>query len=133
MQWIAGEIMSQYQATQTVYDVVFAGELMDMAAGPLQLAVGVQRREDEVKLDGDKVSNDNDFKFILGFQDYEAELTTTAIFGELAVPVSQNLDVQLAVRYEDFDEIGESTTDPKIYALCRATESLPFRRAEASY
>ena len=132
LQWMAGEIMSQYEATQIVFDVVFAGELMDMASGPLQLAVGFQRREDEVVLDGDKVSNDNDFKFILGFQDYEAKLTTTAIFGELAVPVTDNLDLQIAVRYEDFDEIGESTTDPKITALWRPTDDLSVRLSVGS-
>ena len=127
LQWMAGEIMSIYEYRQVVYDGVITGDLMEMGAGTLQLAVGFQRREDEAFLDGDKTSNDNDFKFILGFQDYEGKLTTNAVFVELAIPLADNLDIQLAARYEDFKEIGESTADPKITALWRPTDSLTLR------
>jgi len=127
LQWMAGEIISIYEYRQVVYDGVITGDVMEMGSGTLQMAIGFQRREDEAFLDGDKTSNDNDFKFILGFQDWEGKLTTNAVFVEFAVPVLDNLDVQLAARYEDFDEIGESTADPKITALWRPTDSLALR------
>lgn len=127
LQWMAGEIISIYEYRQVVYDAVFTGDLMEMRSGTLQMAIGFQRREDEAFLDGDKTSNDNDFKFILGFQDYEGKLTTNAVFIEFAVPLADNLDIQLAARYEDFDEIGESTFDPKITALWRPIDSLALR------
>ncbi len=127
LQWMAGEIMSMYEYRQVVYDVVITGDVLDMPAGTLQMAFGYQRREDEAFLDGDKTSNDNDFKFILGFKDYEGHLTTNAVFVEFAVPVSDTVDLQLAARYEEFDEIGESTTNPKITALWRPVDGLTLR------
>lgn len=132
LQWMAGEIASQYDAEQNVLDVVLTGDVMDMSAGPLQLALGYQKRVHDEIFDIDKVSNDNDFKFIFGAQDYSGKLTSTAFFSELAVPVSDNLDLQIAVRYEDFDEIGESTTDPKITALWRPTDDLSVRVSAGS-
>lgn len=132
LQWMAGEIISISESKQTVFDAVITGDLIQMPSGSLQMAIGAQRREDESFLDGDKTSNDNDFKFILGFKDYSGKLTSNALFTELAIPVTDNLDLQLALRYEEFEEIGESTTDPKITALWRPTDSLSLRASAGS-
>jgi len=50
----------------------------------------------------------------------------TSLFSELALPVTTTLDVQLAVRYEDFSDVG-STWVPKIAFGWRATDWFMLR------
>ncbi|MEQ8857538.1 MAG: TonB-dependent receptor [Pseudomonadales bacterium] len=55
-----------------------------------------------------------------------------AVFGELAVPVLDNLDVQFAIRYEDYGGLTGDTTDPKISVRWQATEWLALRGSAGS-
>lgn len=125
--WMAGEIDNQTENKQTVVDVVFAGDLFDMGSGTAGLAIGAQWRKDEIRSDSDKNTNDNNFKFVFGAQDYATELTTSALFAELFLPFTDWAELSLAVRYEDFDEINESTVDPKATLLLTPTEGLAIR------
>jgi outer membrane receptor protein involved in Fe transport len=59
---------------------------------------------------------------------------TTSLFAELQLPVLDSLDVQLAARYEDFDDIGETTVGkfafgwrPIDQVLLRGSYSTAFR------
>jgi iron complex outermembrane receptor protein len=55
-----------------------------------------------------------------------------SVFAELAVPVTENLELQLALRYEDHgDKIG-TTTDPKIAALWKLTDEVLVRASYGS-
>ncbi|MDP6375993.1 MAG: TonB-dependent receptor [Pseudomonadales bacterium] len=126
-QWIAGEIASDTEFTQTVIDFVFAGDLFETANGAVGLAVGAQWRKDEANVDNDKILNDNNFKFVYGAQDWDGELTTTALFVEVFVPITDRLELTVAGRYEDFDEISTDTLDPKATLMFRPTDSLTLR------
>ena len=50
-----------------------------------------------------------------------------AMFGELAVPLTEDIDIQLALRYEDYGGNIGSTLDPKFAANWRATDTLSVR------
>jgi iron complex outermembrane recepter protein len=50
-----------------------------------------------------------------------------AVFGELAIPVLANLDVQLALRHEDYGGLTGSTTNPKAAARWQVTDFLALR------
>ena len=58
--------------------------------------------------------------------------TVYAVFGELALPILDNLDVQVAVRYEDYGGLTGDTTDPKLSARWQATDFLTFRGSVGS-
>ncbi len=58
--------------------------------------------------------------------DSEGERDVTSLFGELQVPVLDNLDLQLALRYEDFSDVG-NTTVGKFALGWRPIEQLLFR------
>ncbi len=124
---MVGEIRSVSQAQNTVLDLVMTGDLMDMPAGPLGMAFGVQFRRDEVVVDADADSNANNYSFIYGASDWEGREDVLAAFVEFAVPVTDRLDVQIAGRVEDFEENDETTFDPKITAMFRANDSLTLR------
>lgn len=130
--WLVGRASSDTDYRQRVIDVVAAGTLWDTDSGPVGLAVGFQQRRDKGKvvLDSSLVSDNLDFAF--GADDWSGKLTTTAFFVELAVPLGDKLEINLAGRYEDFDEIGEDTVDPKVTVLFRPTEGLSFRASAGS-
>ncbi|WP_448212129.1 TonB-dependent receptor plug domain-containing protein [Colwellia sp. MEBiC06753] len=113
------------KSTNKSLDVKFSGPLMEMPAGDLMLAVGAEYREE-------KISDNPDDQFLRG-DIFGTEATqangsrdNTAIFGELAIPVIDTLEVQLAVRYEDYSDFG-TTTDPKVSFLWTPTEDLSVR------
>lgn len=128
LNWMVGEFRSNTEAKQIVVDFVANGQLLEMGNGlPLSMAVGLQYRRDEFFLDVDDTSNAEGFSFIFGAQDFEAKETVYAAFVEFAIPVTQDIDVQLAARYEEFDVLDDNTFDPKLTALWRATDSLTLR------
>lgn len=68
-----------------------------------------------------------------GYEDYVfsingAKQDTLAVYGEIIVPVTEDLEVQVALRYEDYgDDEGGDTTDPKIGVRWQATEMVQLR------
>ncbi|MDJ0921754.1 MAG: TonB-dependent receptor [Henriciella sp.] len=67
------------------------------------------------------------FAFLAGSTNTSLERTVYSGFVELALPISDRLDIQLAGRFEDYGGNVGSTLDPKIAAKFQATENLAFR------
>lgn len=125
--YLAGRVTSDTEFTQRVIDVVATGDLFDLNTGAVALALGFQRRVDSGAAVFDGATNSNNLDFAFGVQDWEGTVTTTAFFAEIGIPITDSLEANVAVRYEDFDEIGESTTDPKLSLLWRPTDDLSLR------
>ncbi|MDA1073934.1 MAG: TonB-dependent receptor [Proteobacteria bacterium] len=125
--WLLGKANSKTQFEQTVIDLVFAGDLFDLGDQTAGLAFGYQRRieKGETFLDSSLTSDNLDFVF--GARPWKGQATTDAFFAELALPIGSTLEVNLAVRYETFDEIGEDTTDPKVTVLWQPLDGLSLR------
>jgi len=113
------------KSTSKSFDGKFSGPLMEMANGELGLAVGFEYREESI--------NDNpDDQFLRG-EVFGTEATkangsrdNTAVFAELAIPVLDTLEVQLAVRHEDYSDFG-TTTDPKVAFIWKPMDTLSLR------
>ena len=127
IQSLAGEIRNQSRNEQTVFDLVFAGDLFDIGGRTAGLAIGGQYRRDELISDSDQASNNFNFKFVFGQPDFEGSLTTYAAFAEILLPFTDWLEVTVAGRYENFDEIDVDTFDPKLTILAQPTDSLSIR------
>ena len=127
IQSLAAEIRNQSENEQTVFDVVFAGDLFDIESGSVGLAFGGQYRRDEILSDSDANLNSNNLKFVFGAQDFSGGLTTYAAFVEVFVPITSWAEFTVAGRYENFDEINVDTFDPKVSFLARPTDSLSLR------
>ncbi|AOS95626.1 Colicin I receptor precursor [Microbulbifer aggregans] len=113
------------KSTTRSYDVQLSGPIMAMASGDLMLALGAEHRQDSI-------SDNPDDQFLRG-DIFGTEATqangsrdNTAVFAELAVPVLDTLEVQLAARHEDYSDFG-TTTDPKVSFLWSAMDNLSFR------
>ena len=127
----------------TVADFVVSGELMDMKAGPLSMALGLQRREEGRKTTVNRktigavnsfgqLSNQESVAGLSENRNFDAERDINAVFFEFGIPLTEDIDIQLAGRYEDYgDDIG-STFDPKLGIRWQATESLALRSSASS-
>lgn len=72
------------------------------------------------------------FIFLGQFIPQELDEDVYAVFGELAIPLLDNLDVQLALRYEDYGGLTGDTLDPKISVRWQATDWLALRGSAGS-
>jgi iron complex outermembrane receptor protein len=110
-------------AKQEVTEIKFVGELGALAGGNIGIAAGMQRRTESFNyspdpLDESGIGNAPD-QPIVGGQDVDA------LFVEGILPVSDSLEVQAAVRYEDYGNVD--TTDPKLAIRYQVSDSLGIR------
>ena len=115
------------EANLEVVEGFISTDLFDMDAGAAGLAFGLQYRYQDLKQDYDALSNQDRFAFVIGNPDIYGEQDVWAAFAELALPVSDNLDVQLALRYEDYGGSTGDTLDPKLAASWRVNENFSLR------
>jgi iron complex outermembrane recepter protein len=131
-----------------VFDAVLAGEMFDMAGGMAQFAVGAQYRKQNTKSIA-PVQNVPGLNAILGYDaqgrpdsyhyvsnnfecsmcifDYDHDRSTKAAFLELSLPFLQNIESQVALRFEDYGgNIGSELT-PKVALSWRPTDAWLFR------
>ncbi|MAG75996.1 MAG: TonB-dependent receptor [Colwelliaceae bacterium] len=102
-------------------------DLFDMDAGAAAIAIGAQYRYQDLKQDYDALSNKDRFSFVIGNPDVYGEQDVVAAFAEIALPLSEDLDVQVALRYEDYGGSTGDTIDPKLAASWRVTENFSLR------
>lgn len=116
---------------QAVAELSLSGDTgIELSGGTVSVALGGQYREVTLEdvPDGRYQSGDNRLNetvpAVFGTQD------VYALFGEANLPLADWLEMQLAVRYEDYDEQGGDTLDPKVAFKADVSETLSFR---ASY
>ena len=110
----------------TTFDGVVTGNFGSLPGGPAGIAVGAQIREEESHSDYSEIANRDGFMFLVGNPDFSSRRQVTAAFVELLLPVSDQLDLQLAARIEDYGD-GVDSTDPKLSALWRPYDSFAVR------
>ncbi len=113
------------KSTSKSFDAKVSGAILDMPAGELMLAVGTEYREETI-------SDNPDDQFLRGevfgteATQANGERDNTSVFAELAIPVTDTFNVQVAVRYEDYSDFG-TTTDPKVAFIWTPIDSLSVR------
>ena len=131
---------------QYVVDFLVSGLLdgIDLGAGGVGIGIGAQYRSAEYQLEPTNFSSRDDFPCQqLGDQDCPFELgpfifqgplnpsktkqDVYALFGEVQVPITDRLEINLALRYEDYGQPIGSTLDPKGSFRFEATDWLVLR------
>lgn len=111
-------------------DVNATGELFQFNGRTVLAAFGAEFRREEVTdtPSGLAVATLDNPEPILGFSStsVDAERDVWAVFGELYVPLADNLDLQLAGRYDDYEGFG-GDFNPKVALRYEASENLIFR------
>ncbi len=154
--WLTDTGFTNLKNELIVTDIVFSGDSKwSLPGGVVGYAVGAQARHEIYDLDisenfdlnanpcpfndpaslalgftgsldctGNETGN---FAFLSGTFPARFERTVYGVFGEMALPVSDTIDVQLAGRFEDYGDNGGSTFDPKLAVRWQATDALAVR------
>jgi outer membrane receptor protein involved in Fe transport len=111
-----------------VVDAVVSGDLWEMGAGTVQGAFGVQYRDESLDVDRNTIATiPGSFIFVGGGIEIDQSQDVYALFGELAIPLAENFEAQLALRYEDYGSGIGDTVDPKLAVLWNVNDVLSFR------
>jgi len=132
-----------------VFDALVGGEIFDMAGGPAAVAFGAQYRERNTTsraptmndpglpnsilgYDANGVPNEfhlveNNFECAACAFNFDNTRDTTAAFVELSLPFIENVETQIAVRYEDYGGNIGSEISPKIAMSWRPMDTLILR------
>ncbi|WP_339719737.1 TonB-dependent receptor [uncultured Paraglaciecola sp.] len=131
-----------------VLDAVVSGDLYELPAGTIGFAAGMQARNEsftvdtddvfEIKFDADGNPIPVDLIFLQGLSHVDVDRSSFAVFAESVIPVSQDIEIKTAVRYEKLE--SDSSFDPKIAVrwnisdefILRASASTAFREASLS-
>jgi iron complex outermembrane receptor protein len=113
----------------TIYDLKGSSEIVQLPAGPLAVAAGIEYRNEKRKADPDaaKVAGE-----VIGFGSarVDGSRNVSSFYAELSVPILKNLESQWAVRTDKYSDYGRSTT-PKLGLKWKALQTLAFRGSYA--
>ncbi|MFN6970813.1 MAG: TonB-dependent receptor domain-containing protein [Rheinheimera sp.] len=118
-------------------DLRLNGNLFEVPAGIVASAFGAEFRQEKLSDIPDLIAQsrfDRDYLVdVIGFGSSKANASRdqAAIFGELFVPLIAGVDLQLAGRFDQYDDFG-SSFNPKIGLTWRPTEDLVLRGSAAT-
>lgn len=122
----AGSIIKDgFQDLMTI-NLVFSGELFDLAGGPAAAAVGFQYRDESWSMDKSFLSNSGALVFEGVNPDAEGGRDAYAVFGEIVAPVWEGVELSFSGRFEDFGG-GTDSFDPKFGIVYEPVENLLLR------
>jgi iron complex outermembrane receptor protein len=135
--WITDPSLTIANTDLLVFDGVFSGQSnVQAAGGSVGWAAGVQVRRESYKVEP-SVLTDLDltpgpggtgpYSFLAGTTSADEDQTIFAVFGELQIPLADNVDIQAAVRYEDYGGDIGSTFDPKVAAKWTISDNFALR------
>ena len=109
---------------------VLTGNLpLSLPGGEPGIAIGYQYRDQDRSLIVDEFRASNDQSFAGRASSGSGSRSVDAFFLETYLPVTNNFDIQAAVRHEEYDT-GISSTDPKLGIRLQVADALTLR---ASY
>lgn len=129
----------QDRARTRSYNLAFDGPVWQWDAGPINLAVGVERREDAVKFYSDNPSptteaNEPPRDRIVNAQYAELSVPLLSPKSSLQLPFVHSLTINGALRRDDYNDFGAATTPlaglmfkPTSWLALRASRNKAFR------
>jgi len=148
VRWLFPQLATKQKQRLFVVDAVINGQTgIELGGGPVAWAAGVQFRQDgfesnytdltnravnpciDTPINGSKncAVQSGPFLFLNNALENEIDREVYATFAELSVPVTDDIQIQLAARYEDYQGAAGSTFNPKASVRWQATDWLAFR------
>ena len=106
-------------------DAKLTGEVGNLDAGPVLLALGFSYLSEELEDSPDAATASGDIAG-LGSTASEGDRDSKSIFVELSLPLQDNLEMQLALRGDDYSDFG-STVNPKVAIKYTPTNKVMLR------
>ncbi len=122
---ITTSLVRQGRSNLTMYDAQITGSLFDMASGPVMMAAGIEYRDENVS---DVPDDQFQRGLIFGTEAVSAAASRdiTSLFVEFSFPLAESLELQVAGRYDDYSDFGD-TTNPKVALRWAPTDEVAFR------
>jgi iron complex outermembrane receptor protein len=116
------------KGTSTEGDFRASKEILQMSAGPLALAAGTTYRREEYEFITAQILRDADVPGLGGSVATIDPVSRNiwAVYGELNVPITRALEANVAVRFDDYGDVG-NTTNPKASLRWTPVKSLLLR------
>lgn len=118
---------SNGRVLEQVTDLVAVGDLFDFNGNTVQAAFGSQYRDVLIEVFGDSLSSAGESNESSVSSPVKGSQEVWAVFAEVVVPVTDALELQFALRREDYGGSVGDTTDPKIAFEYRPLDWLGFR------
>ncbi len=115
--------------TETVFvgaDAQINFGYFELPSGPVSWAWGIQYQDFDFFRNFDSFANTNDIAGSPIGTDIEAARAVFSAYGEALVPILSNLEVDVALRYDKYNDFGD-TTNPKVGVAYRPVPSLLLR------
>ncbi len=123
--YISYEGIDQGYQTQRTYQLNFSGDLFDMPAGAVGMAIGAEYREerggdipDPITNSGDTTGNKREIT--------RGSYDVTEAYIEFLVPITDGFEASLAARHSDYSGFG-TTTNGKIGLIWNLNEQFTLR------
>lgn len=135
--WMTDGVGTVVTTDLLVWDASLSGVTnVQTSGGSVAWAAGAQIRREGFEVDPNEVTDltvnpgpggTGPFSFLAGTTPADRDQTIYAIFGELQVPLFENVDMQFAVRYEDYGGDVGSTFDPKVAGKWQVNDDFALR------
>jgi iron complex outermembrane receptor protein len=103
------------KGSTTEADFRASRELMQMSAGPLALAAGATYRKEKYEFISSQTVQDADVPGLGGSISTVPSVSRNiwAMYGEMNIPIVKAVEANVALRYDDYGDVG-TTTNPKV-------------------
>lgn len=140
IEWMSYNTDTQRTTDLLVLDGVVSGELFEMSGGTAGFAAGIQYRDEgyqvetddiyEIKFDADGNPIPVDLIFLGGVSEVNTSRKGYAIFAESKFPITEDLELTAALRYEKLDK--DNTIDPKLAMRWKLSEKVVLRASAST-
>lgn len=124
--WISEETNEASSTRLESFHFDLTGDLFELGSHMVGAAVGVEYREEEIEFNPDGTTAAFQSIGNTNFGPTAGDRNVKEVYGEILLPIVDNVDVELAVRYSDYSDFG-STTNPKAGFKFRPVEQLLLR------
>ena len=118
------------ESTVAALDFSLNGELFSLPAGAVQSVLGGEYRREEISDRPDALAVADEI-YSLGASDAAASRNQFALYSELHLPLLEQLDAVVALRYDRYSDFG-GDVNPKLSLRYRATDNLIFRASAST-
>ncbi|MCH8322725.1 MAG: TonB-dependent receptor [Proteobacteria bacterium] len=125
--WMTGDLTQDYLSRLTVAEGIITNSFDAGLASPIGYAVGFQYRKNVYNLTWDAQSNADNFLFLLGGPNFATNLDSFSFFGEVVIPFTDRIEMQVALRYEDYGGTIGSSIDPKVGIFAEVSNTFLVR------
>lgn len=132
LDFITGDEIIDSKSELQVIDAYSSFELFELDSKTAEIALGLQYRKERLRQDYNELANQDSFTFLIGNPDFSGDIDLWAAFAELGMPVTDNSNLQLAVRFEDYGGQTGSTIDPKLAFSWQPRQDLTLRASAST-